>query len=220
MVRQAGAGWSGEALPIGNGRMGAMLFGGVESERIQFNENSLWSGDNNWDGDYDCGDHGFGSYRNFGNLYVEFCDRCLPGPCTADYRRELDISTGIHRTTFSRDGVVFTREAFASRPDQVMVFHYTASKATAALSGRLRLIPGQPGARPSPMPRDSRWDAVMPNKLKHACGVRVLHTGGSVKAEGDAIVFAACDSLTLLLDARTDYAPSYKAGWRGKRRPP
>jgi hypothetical protein len=65
-------GWSSEALPIGNGRMGAMLFGGVNCERIQFNENSLWSGDNNWDGDYECGDHGFGSYRNFGDLFVEF----------------------------------------------------------------------------------------------------------------------------------------------------
>ena len=65
-------GWSSEALPIGNGRMGAMLFGGVNVEYIQFNENSLWSGDNNWDGEYNCGDHGFGAYRNFGDLYLEF----------------------------------------------------------------------------------------------------------------------------------------------------
>ena len=60
----------------------------------------------------------------------------------------------------------------------------------------------------------------MPNGLKHACGVRVLVQGGSLKAEADAIEFAACDSLTLLVDARTDYAPSYQAGWRGPRRPP
>ena len=52
--------WSDEALPIGNGRLGAMLLGGVEKERIQFNEQSLWSGDNNWDGAYETGDHGFG----------------------------------------------------------------------------------------------------------------------------------------------------------------
>ena len=64
--------WSKEALPIGNGRLGAMLFGGVTVERIQFNENSLWSGDNNWDGEYETGDRGFGSYRNFGDLFVEF----------------------------------------------------------------------------------------------------------------------------------------------------
>ena len=351
--------WANEALPIGNGRMGAMLFGGLNRERIQFNENSLWSGDNNWDGEYQCGDHGFGSYRNFGDLYVEFgnssevrvwspsghekgdgnsIDRsvdgrvdtkwCIDRPgksvvwqvelpeakavasyaitsandapqrdpqqwvlagssdgstwkeldrralgnpfesrrqtkrfaiekpvscryyrlsfvpqgashfqvaeialegvafgsgaseaVPTDYRRRLDISTGIHRTTFSQDGVAFTREAFASRPDQVMVFHYTATRngrATAALSGRLRLTSGQPHVQTVADAKGLSWAAVMPNGLKHACGLRVLPTGGSVKAEGDAIVFAGCESLTLLLDARTDYAPTYKAGWRGE----
>src|SRR5688572_30337568 len=66
--------WESEALPIGNGRIGAMLFGGQKKDRIQFNEQSLWSGDNNWDGEYETGDHGFGSYRNFGDVYVNFSD--------------------------------------------------------------------------------------------------------------------------------------------------
>ena len=64
--------WDAEALPIGNGRMGAMLYGNIKSEHIQFNEQSLWSGDNNWDGDYQTGDHGFGSYRNFGEIVLDF----------------------------------------------------------------------------------------------------------------------------------------------------
>ena len=79
----------------------------------------------------------------------------MPAGPTTDYRRALDIANGIHSTTFSRGGVAFTRDAFASRPDQVMVFRYTAGK-NGALSGRLRLISGQPGQRPLPMPRDSR----------------------------------------------------------------
>ena len=140
------------------------------------------------------------------------------GPVPADYRRELDISTGIHRTTYSQDGVAFAREAFASRPDQVIVLRYTATRQgerSGSLSGRLRLIPGQPKTTVVADERGLSWDAVMPNTLKHACTIRVAHTGGSVKAEGETIVFAACDSLTLLLDARTDYAPSYTAGWRG-----
>ena len=66
--KQPATTWASEALPLGNGRMGCMMFGGVAMERIQFNEQSLWSGDNNWDGDYECGDHGFGSYRNFGEI--------------------------------------------------------------------------------------------------------------------------------------------------------
>jgi hypothetical protein len=210
-------GWASEALPIGNGRMGAMLFGGVNVERIQFNENSLWSGDNNWDGGYDTSDHGFGSYRNFGDLRVEWGKDNEAVP--ADYRRALDISTGIHRTTFSQNGAAFTREAFASRPDQVMVFHYSATKngeKCGGLSGRLVLTPGQPGAKIVADDKALSWEGVMPNGLKHACGLRVLHSGGSVKADGDSIVFTGCDSLTLLLDARTDYAPDFKANWRGK----
>ncbi len=210
--------WAKEALPIGNGRLGAMLFGGVTVERIQFNESSLWSGDNNWDGEYETGDHGFGSYRNFGDLSVEFATENSLGTA-ADYRRELDISTGVHRTTFSRDGVTFTREAFASRPDQVLVFQYTAAKdgkPAQALSGRVRLEPGQPGVQLVAEANGLSWDAVMPNQLKHACRVRVLHAGGSVKADGDVLVFAGCDSLTLLLAARTDYAPNYQTNWRGQ----
>ena len=208
--------WSSEALPIGNGRMGAMLFGGVDVEHIQFNEDSLWSGDNNWDGAYDLGDHGFGSYRSFGDLYVTFDS--LSGTLPADYRRSLDILTGIHRTTFAQGGIAFRREAFASRPDQVLVFRYSATKngeKAGELSGRLRLGSGQPGVKTVADAKGLSWDAVMPNNLKHVCGLRVLHTGGSVRAEGDLTVFANCDSLTLLLDARTNYAPSYKTNWRG-----
>jgi alpha-L-fucosidase 2 len=217
--------WSKEALPIGNGRLGAMLFGGVAVERIQFNESSLWSGDNNWDGEYQTDDHGFGSYRNFGDLFVEFGkpdDVQVTSPSgheRGDYRRELDISTGVHRITFSQDGVKFTREAFASRPDQVLVFHYTAEKdgkPVAALAGKLRLKPGQPDTRVVADANGLSWDAVMPNELKHACRIRVLHTGGNVTADGDVLVFAGCNNLTLLLAARTDYAPNFQANWRGE----
>ncbi|MCX6365110.1 MAG: glycoside hydrolase family 95 protein, partial [Armatimonadetes bacterium] len=125
--------WSSEALPIGNGRLGAMLFGGVSQERIQFNEQSLWSGDNNWDGEYETGDHGFGSYRTFGEVLVSFDSEEVSA---ADYRRELDISTGVHRTTFTQNGIAYTREAFVSRPAQALVLRYTADK-PGALSGSL-----------------------------------------------------------------------------------
>ncbi|MGI6418442.1 MAG: glycosyl hydrolase family 95 catalytic domain-containing protein [Thermoguttaceae bacterium] len=209
--------WSKGGLPIGNGRLGAMLLGGARVERIQFNENSLWSGDNNWDGEYETGDHGFGSYRNFGDLSVEFEGDGLDAP--NGYRRELDISSGVHRTTFSADGIAFTREAFASRPDQVLVFHYEAEKdgkPAPALSGRLRLRPGQPNVQVAGEAGALCWDAVMPNQLKHACRVRLLHTGGRVEAREDALVFSGCQRVTLLLAARTDYTPDWKANWRGQ----
>lgn len=88
--------WSAEALPIGNGRMGAMFFAGIDQEIIQFNEQSLWSGDNNWDGEYETGDHGFGTYRNFGEIILDFTGQ----NAATNYSRSLDISNAIHQTSF------------------------------------------------------------------------------------------------------------------------
>jgi alpha-L-fucosidase 2 len=63
-----------EALPIGNGRLGGVVFGGVESERVQFNEDSLWTGDDNPSGD----DNTMGAYQAFGDLILRFDDRPKP----------------------------------------------------------------------------------------------------------------------------------------------
>jgi len=59
--------WSAEALPLGNGRIGCMVFGGVDTERIQFNDSSLWTGDENPTGDYGK----MGAYQNFGDLFID-----------------------------------------------------------------------------------------------------------------------------------------------------
>jgi len=201
--------WDAEALPIGNGRMGAMLFGGVDKERIQFNEQSLWSGDNNWDGAYETGDHGFGCYRNFGDINLEFK---MAGQ-TQSYSRSLDIISGVHSTSFRLNGVNYQREAFASRPDQVMVFRYTAGK-KGALSGKIQLSSAQ-GAKSAAGKNILRFSAEMPNKLKYAAEVKVVSEGGKLTEEGDALVFENCNSLILYVDARTNYKPDYNSGWRG-----
>ena len=130
--------WSSEALPIGNGRMGAMFYGGVHQEKIQFNEQSLWSGDNNWDGEYETGDRGFGSYRNFGEITIDFAKA---KEATA-YSRSLDISNGIHQTAFIQNGIQYKRDAFASYPDQVLVFRYTATE-KGAFCGKISLTSAQ-----------------------------------------------------------------------------
>jgi alpha-L-fucosidase 2 len=201
--------WSDEALPIGNGRMGAMFFGGVNQERIQFNEQSLWSGDNNWDGKYETGDHGFGSYRNFGELILDFK---FSGE-SSEYSRTLDISKGIHTTTFKINGVKYTREAFASYPDQVMVFSYRSGKGK-ALSGKISMRSAQ-GVVSTATEKGLFLSGEMPNKLKYAAAVQFIHKGGKIMMDGNSVLFENCTSLTLLFDARTNYKPDYKAGWRG-----
>jgi len=74
--------WSSEALPIGNGRLGAMIFGGVATERIQFNEDSLWTGDENPSGDYAT----MGAYQNFGEVRIELLYAAPTVQCVSGHR--------------------------------------------------------------------------------------------------------------------------------------
>jgi len=147
--RQPAREWT-EALPIGNGRLGAMMFGGLGEERLQLNEDTLWSGcPKQWnnpeaqrylpvvrrlvmdeekyvEADAAC-QHMQGpfneSYEPLGNLRIKFA-----GTEKAEaYRRELDLDTATARVSYRVDGVDFVREAFISAVDQVMVVRLTAS---------------------------------------------------------------------------------------------
>ncbi len=148
--RQPAAKWT-EALPLGNGRLGAMMFGGVESERLQLNEDTLWSGAprdwNNPDAknhlsevrrlvleqkDYAAADRACQkmqgpfteSYQPLGDLHIDFgTQRDI-----SEYRRELDLNTAAARVRYRAGTVEFTREAIASTPDQVIAIRLAASE--------------------------------------------------------------------------------------------
>ncbi len=142
-----------QALPVGNGRLGAMVFGGPGSERVQLNEQTVWTG-----GPYDPTHPGgpaalpevrrlvfagkyveaeelFGKtmlgkpveqmkYQPLGNLLLDF-----PGHAGAgDYRRQLDLDTAIAEVTYRAGGVRFRRQVFASPIDQAIVVRLTADK--------------------------------------------------------------------------------------------
>jgi alpha-L-fucosidase 2 len=142
-----------EALPIGNGHMGAMVFGGTASERIQFNEDTLWRGK-----PHDYVRQGAlqalpeirrlifaGKAEEAGKLakekaisdpvrqlpYQPFGDLRLTFPGhenVAEYRRELDLDTAMATVSYKVGGVTFKREAFASYPDRVIVVRLTSDK--------------------------------------------------------------------------------------------
>ena len=142
-----------DALPIGNGRLGAMVFGGVENDRIQFNEETLWKGeptDYAHKGAYQYLDQirqllFDGKQKEAENLamkefmsvpltqraYQAFGDLKLHFPGQQEftaYRRELDLKEAVSRVSYLSNGVKYTREYFASNPDQVVVVHLTANK--------------------------------------------------------------------------------------------
>ena len=142
-----------EALPIGNGRLGAMVFGGPVHERIQFNESSVWTGE-----PHDYARAGAArylpsirallnanrqreaealaqvhfmsapvrqrAYQAFGDLRLDFTT--IDSASVSEYRRELDLDSAVVTTRFRAGGVRYTRQLFASHPDQAIVVRLTA----------------------------------------------------------------------------------------------
>jgi alpha-L-fucosidase 2 len=141
-----------EALPLGNAKTGAMVFGNVSKERLQLNNNTLWSGYPNA-GNNPKGvaalpmvrqaiiteDYGKATdiwkknlqgpysarYLTMADLYLDFN---FKDSTATTYRRELDISKAIHKVTYKVGGVTYTRETFISHPDRVLLIRITADK--------------------------------------------------------------------------------------------
>lgn len=164
--------WSSEALPLGNGRLGCMVFGGVQRERIQFNEDSLWTGDDNPSGEY----KSMGAYQNFGDLFVELRD----GGPESGYQRVLSLNDATHRVKFTRDGVTHTRTAFASHPDNVIVMRWTADRA-GAVSGKI-ILQGAHGETTKAADGELSFAGKFANGLAYEARLGVLSKGGAVEA--------------------------------------
>ena len=112
--------WMEYALPLGNGELGCMVFGGVAHEELQFNEKTLWSGEANVVG----AGGGNRTFMNFGSLIIANKDASIWEGVT-DYVRYLDIEEGVAGVEFKNaNGTKQTRKYFSSAPDQVIAGQY------------------------------------------------------------------------------------------------
>jgi len=199
-----------EALPIGNGRLGGLIFGAPARERISLNEDSLWTGGENLSGNYDT----MGAYQLLGNVFVN-----LPGHTNAvDYRRDLELGDALSHVSYTADGVKFQREFFCSHPAQVLVAQFSADK-KAAYTGSLELVDGH-AAKVVVAGNRLTASGTLSNGLKFEWQVLALPQGGTVMAVADTnstrIEFKDCDGLTLLIAAGTDYIFDYAKKYHGK----
>jgi alpha-L-fucosidase 2 len=220
-----------EALPVGNGKLGAMIFGGIRNERLQLNEETVWSGNRNdfvnpgskpalpevrkllFAGKYAeaqqlaqekmMGERKVSSsYQTLGDMQVNFD---VNGE-VADYRRELDIDSAIARVSYRIRDIVYTRELFSSAPDQTLVFRLTANK-QGALTFDLQL--SRPGNKASIQAAGN--EIVMTEYVGNGIGVhmaarvKVLAEGGSIQVKGQTIHIEKANTVTVLLTAATDY---------------
>lgn len=222
-----------EALPIGNGRLGAMVYGGVSKEIIQLNEDSIWAGPpipvvkKNvrstidevrqllFDGQYAQAQRkqqsvmadriSPRSYQTMGELHFDFG---LVEQVT-DYRRSLDLDTAVATTRYTIDGVHYTREVSASAVDDVIAIKIAADK-PGSISFNARV------SREGLFSTESTGDATVIAKgqaahgeknmgVKFATVYKVIAQNGSTQAKGDTLTVKNADSAVIYIAASTDY---------------
>ncbi|RZL17355.1 MAG: glycoside hydrolase family 95 protein, partial [Pedobacter sp.] len=202
--------WMEDAYPIGNGRIGGMVFGGIQREHIQFNDNTLWTGN----------ETDRGMYQAFGDLFIDFdkADSTVP----ADYKRELDINNAVHHITYTANGVKFKREYFCSFPDKVMVLRFTADK-KGAYSGVVTLK-DERGALVTNPGADGKTLQIagnLNNGMLYQANALVKTDGGSLKVESDGkkgnqLRIENADGFTIIFAAATDFVNDRNKKWKGE----
>jgi alpha-L-fucosidase 2 len=232
--RQPAAQWEA-ALPVGNGRLGAMVFGGASHERYQLNEDTLWAG-----GPYDPVNPQAlaalpevrrlvfdGKYADAGKLinakvisrpasqmaYETVGDLLLDFPeadSVENYRRDLNLDTAVTTVEYSENGTRFTRQVFASPVDQVIVVRLTADKKasvsfTAGFKTPQKVTVNSESGNTLVMRGTNASMQGIHGALSFQVRARVLAEGGTVVATADSLAVTNADAATLLIAAATSY---------------
>lgn len=191
--------WMTSALPVGNGDMGAMFFGGVTHEQVQFNEKTLWSGSPDKRG----------SYRNFGNIHMDFL---TPDTCSG-YRRELSLDEAVGRVSYVIGTTRYEREYFASHADSVVVMRLSTPGSRGRLNLALRMVDGE--GRQAMTGGNMFLVSGQLDLLHYEAQAVVKAEGGTVRTEDGRLMVSGADAVTVVLAAATDFdlsSPTYTCG--------
>src|SRR5690606_34250977 len=245
-----GARWE-EGLPVGNGRLGAMVYGDALSEQILLNEDTYWSGGPYsqvvkggyevlpeiqqlvFDGELLKAHNLFGrrlmgypieqqKYQVLGDLYIFAAG--VDGEQVTDYKRWLDLRTGIATVTYRIGEVTYTREVFSSAPDQVIAVRITADK-PGMVSFRANLR-GQRNKAHSNYATDYfQMDGFgedglvvrgksadylgIPGKLRYESRLRAVPEGGEMWVDGVDLHVSGADAATIYVAAATNFVNYY-----------
>lgn len=223
------------ALPVGNGRLAAMVYGNPESELIRLNENTVWSGSPNrndnphalaalpeirqliFDGKMKDASQMAAKniqaekingmcYQPVGDLQLDF-----PGHNQyTGYARELDLQTAVAATSYTVNGVKYTRQVFASIPDQAIIIQLTASK-----PGSITFNAGMKSPQKSNVVTSGNNELVLsgtsgdkdgvPGKVKFQSQVKFKTTGGKTAADGNTISVTNADAVTIYVSIATNF---------------
>lgn len=225
------ADWN-EALPVGNGRLGAMIFGGIEDERLQINEETVWSGtdhdfvnkdarkalpivrrllfEGKWIEAKDLaqqklmGDKRIPSaYQTVGDLHLKFGHDPLQ---VRNYKRSLDLDSAISHVSFSLNGVTYHREVFSNAPDNVLAIRLTSDKEEMIT---FDAILSRPGSKAT-FSREGNA-LIMSEHVGNGTGVKLVArlqvntNGGDLTFSEQGFSISNANDVLLLITAATDY---------------
>ena len=196
--------WMTEAYPIGNGRLGAMIFGGISSEQIQFNESSLWTGDENETG----------AYQAFGDIFMQFDAEIN---AISRYERKLILDSAVHEINYKMGHQLFHRSYFASYPDNALIFHHTSN-----VKNSLDVVVSMRDAHGSVVNSedgDLIFHGKLNNGMEYGARLKLIIDGGSKRIKKDTAGNHVMDvkdatKITMILSASTDFANTRNTKWK------
>src|ERR1035438_74197 len=219
-----------DALPVGNGHMGAMIFGGAAHERIQFNQHTVWTGEPHdyshkgaaqslakirellWAGKQkeaeDLAMREFMSeplhqkaYQAFGDLLIEMPEGEISG-----YRRSLDLDTGVASVEFTQNGATFRRDIFASYPANAIVVRISASK-PGGLAFQAALKSAHANSQVARLPSGelSMTGQVAESAIRFEARLTATVQGGKKGARDRKATKTGANSATLILPGATNF---------------
>jgi len=221
-----------EALPVGNGRMGAMVFGGVAHERIQFNEQTVWTGEPHdyshpgasrslatirqllFDGKQkeaeDLAMQEFMSVPLHQRAYQPFGDILLDMPSvreseTSGYRRDLDLDSAVSSVQYVYQGVTYRREVFASFPAKVVVVRLTAGKPASVSFETTLKSAHEESAVTASGSTVTMSGGVKDGAIRFEARLQVNIEGGKRETRDGRIVVTGANAATLILSGATNF---------------
>ncbi|WP_406357264.1 glycosyl hydrolase family 95 catalytic domain-containing protein [Streptomyces sp. NBC_00658] len=205
-----------QGMPIGNGRLGALVGGDPADEALFITDATMWTGGRNdvlsSDGQFPYDQTAFGTLTQLAHLTVEIPGHTLDS--VTGYSRALDLSNGLVTASYTQNGVTYRREVYASHPDDVVVVRFSQSGG-GTYTGRITLA-GTHGESISANTSDATasFGAAFDNGLRYGAAITAVSNSGQVEATGSGVDFTGCGDLTVIFSGGTDYAPDFAQGYR------
>ncbi|MET9631937.1 glycoside hydrolase N-terminal domain-containing protein [Lentzea sp. NPDC006480] len=199
-----------QGLPIGNGRLGALVGGGVERDFLYLTDVTMWTGELNdaleGDGQFPYDPAHFGTFSLLARLYID-----QPGHAGAtNYRRALDLSNGIVTTSYTFGGKQYHREIYASHPDDVVIVRLVGPNQTGTVN--LTGAHGEPSVGDAPHTA-ALFTGSFVNRLAYSGVVTACSPDGTVAVDGAELSFTGCSDLVIVFSGGTNYVPDASTGF-------